>query len=80
MGLIFANSMVSLWYFIIDRLGFCFVSEAIKLDIELKNPLHISICVSGVSPICDLCANSSEAAEFGMEMALTLFKFASHIM
>ncbi|KAG1348154.1 trafficking protein particle complex subunit 8 [Cocos nucifera] len=34
------------------------VKEAIKLDLEFKNPLQISISVSGVSLICELSADS----------------------
>lgn len=36
----------------------CVAGEAIKLDLEFKNPLQISITVSGVSLICELSADS----------------------
>lgn len=38
----------------------CVVGEAIKLDIELKNPLQIPISVSNISLICDISAKSEE--------------------
>lgn len=51
----------------------CVVGEAIKLDVELKNPLHTSISVSGISLICDLCA-SSEATESDRNSSATSFQ------
>lgn len=38
----------------------CVVGEAIKLDIEFRNPLQIPISVFGISLICDLSAKSEE--------------------
>ncbi|KAL6894210.1 hypothetical protein ACP4OV_008308 [Aristida adscensionis] len=32
----------------------CVAGEAVKLNVELKNPLHISVAVSGISLICQL--------------------------
>ncbi|KAF8397986.1 hypothetical protein HHK36_016912 [Tetracentron sinense] len=40
----------------------CVAGEAIKVDIEFKNPLQISISISGVSLVCELSARS-EAME-----------------
>lgn len=37
----------------------CVAGEAIKVDIEFKNPLQISISVSGVSLICELSTRSN---------------------
>ncbi|PKU73262.1 trafficking protein particle complex subunit 8 [Dendrobium catenatum] len=39
----------------------CVVGEAIKLDIEFRNPLQIPISVSSLSLICDICEKSKEA-------------------
>ncbi|GAV63866.1 TRAPPC-Trs85 domain-containing protein [Cephalotus follicularis] len=38
----------------------CVAGEAIKVDIEFKNPLQISIFVSNVSLICELSAKSDD--------------------
>ncbi|KAG7958379.1 hypothetical protein I3843_10G018400 [Carya illinoinensis] len=38
----------------------CVVGEAVKVDIEFKNPLQIPISISSVSLICDLSAISDE--------------------
>ncbi|KAL5545696.1 hypothetical protein UlMin_005383 [Ulmus minor] len=38
----------------------CVAGEAVKVDIEFKNPLQIPISVSGVSLICELSATSDE--------------------
>ncbi|KAK1643581.1 hypothetical protein QYE76_061386 [Lolium multiflorum] len=39
----------------------CVVGEAVKLNVELKNPLQISVNVSGISLICQLSTDSSSA-------------------
>ncbi|XP_022766944.1 trafficking protein particle complex subunit 8-like isoform X2 [Durio zibethinus] len=38
----------------------CVAGEAIKVDIEFKNPLQISISISSVSLICELSTNPDE--------------------
>ncbi|KAG4123536.1 hypothetical protein ERO13_D11G332900v2 [Gossypium hirsutum] len=40
----------------------CVAGEALKVDIEFKNPLQIPISVSSVSLMCELCANPEEDA------------------
>ncbi|GMI79660.1 hypothetical protein like AT5G16280 [Hibiscus trionum] len=40
----------------------CVAGEAIKVDIEIKNPLQIPISVSSVSLMCELSANPEEDA------------------
>ncbi|XVE61381.1 hypothetical protein DITRI_Ditri06bG0034900 [Diplodiscus trichospermus] len=42
------------------ELNICVAGEAIKVDIEFKNPLQIPISISSVSLICELSANSEE--------------------
>lgn len=36
---------------------FSLVAEAVKVSVELKNPLHIPVDVSGISLICQLSTN-----------------------
>ncbi|XVF55872.1 hypothetical protein PTKIN_Ptkin06aG0071300 [Pterospermum kingtungense] len=38
----------------------CVAGEAIKVEIEFKNPLQIPLSIANVSLICDLCANPEE--------------------
>ncbi|KAL6133731.1 hypothetical protein ACLB2K_065965 [Fragaria x ananassa] len=38
----------------------CIAGEAVKIDIEFKNPLQIPLLLSNVSLICELSANSDE--------------------
>ncbi|XP_050384005.1 uncharacterized protein LOC126800653 isoform X2 [Argentina anserina] len=38
----------------------CVAGEAVKIDIEFKNPLQIPLLLSSVSLICELSANSNE--------------------
>lgn len=38
----------------------CVTGEAIKVDVEFKNPLQITISISSVSLICELSASSEE--------------------
>ncbi|XP_020095709.1 trafficking protein particle complex subunit 8 isoform X1 [Ananas comosus] len=44
-----------------DDFSICVAGEAVKVEVELKNPLQISISVSSISLICELSA-SSEAS------------------
>ncbi|KAK6944126.1 LOW QUALITY PROTEIN: TRAPP III complex, Trs85, partial [Dillenia turbinata] len=44
------------------ELTVCVAGEAIKVDVEFKNPLQIPISISNVSLICDLAARSDEIA------------------
>lgn len=76
-GLIFAHSRLFVG-FSIDSLFFSFLAEAIKLDVELKNPLHTTISVSGISLICDFCVGS-ETTEFGMELSCVCVCKSFHI-
>ncbi|XP_062212632.1 uncharacterized protein LOC133913481 isoform X2 [Phragmites australis] len=50
---------------------FCVAGEAVKLNIELKNPLQISVAVSGISLMCQLSttldALSSEVSVLTMD-------------
>lgn len=48
----------------------CLLGEAIKLELEFKNPLQISISVSGVSLICEL-SGGSEATEIDRNASAT---------
>lgn len=44
----------------------CVAGEAVKLNVELKNPLQISVNVSGISLICQLSTNlNASGAETG---------------
>ncbi|KAE8796605.1 trafficking protein particle complex subunit 8 [Hordeum vulgare] len=44
----------------------CVAGEAVKLNVELKNPLQISVNVSGISLICQLSTNlNTSGAETG---------------
>ncbi|PON63122.1 TRAPP II complex, Trs [Parasponia andersonii] len=47
----------------------CVAGEAVRVDIEFKNPLQIPISVSGVSLICELFGSSDETKSDGNNLA-----------
>ncbi|KAK6942524.1 TRAPP III complex, Trs85, partial [Dillenia turbinata] len=55
-----------------EELNVCVAGEAIKVDIELKNPLQIPISISNVSLICDLAARSDEIASEAIKVDIEL--------